>query len=85
MELSDVGRTVFYNKVKSLTGMPPVQFLRQIRIKIAAKLLVTNEYNVSEIAYMTGFSDIKYFRKCFKTVFGLTPSAYKEKHADHSD
>lgn len=84
VELSDVGRTVFYNKVKSLTGMPPVQFLRQIRIKIAAKLLVSNGYNVSEIAYMTGFSDIKYFRKCFKTVFGLTPSAYKEKNADHS-
>ena len=79
VELSCVGRTVFYNKIKSLTGMPPVQFLRQIRIKIAAGLLVNNGYNISEIAYMTGFNDIKYFRECFKNVYGLTPSAYKKK------
>lgn len=81
VEYSNVGRTVFYNKIKSLTGGPPVQFLRQVRIKIAAKLLTSNGYNISEIAYMTGFSDIKYFRKCFKGAYGVTPSEYKEKQA----
>jgi YesN/AraC family two-component response regulator len=71
-----VGRTVFYNKVKGLTGLGPLEFVRKIKLKIAARLL-ENGYNVSEAAYKTGFSDVKYFSRQFKSLFGFSPSKQK--------
>lgn len=76
---TSLSRKVFYNKVKSLTGLAPVEFIREIRIKRAAELVKTGEYMVKEVAYMVGFSDIKYFSKCFKHIYGVTPSEYGEK------
>lgn len=61
-----MGRTVFYQKLKSLTGLSPIDFVREMRIKRAKQLAESGEYNVSTIAYMTGFNDPKYFSKCFK-------------------
>lgn len=78
-ELS-MGRTVFYQKLKAVIGLSPVDFIREMRIKHAKQLIDSGEYNVSEIAYMTGFNDPKYFSKCFKKQFGMSPSEYnKEK------
>ncbi|MDR2408623.1 MAG: response regulator [Bacteroidales bacterium] len=75
---TNLSRKVFYNKVKGLTGLAPVEFIREIRIKRAALLLKTGEYLIKEVAYMVGFSDIKYFSKCFKHIYGMTPSQYGE-------
>lgn len=72
----NVSRTVLYNKIKGLTGFSPVEFTRRLKMNIAAKLL-ENGYNVSEAAYKTGFSDVKYFSKLFKAQFGYTPSRHK--------
>ncbi|NDW13433.1 hybrid sensor histidine kinase/response regulator [Bacteroides sp. 214] len=72
-----LSRTVFYRKLKSIVGMAPVDFIREIRIKRAAQLIESNVYNFSQIAYMTGFNDPKYFGKCFKKHIGMTPSEYK--------
>lgn len=71
-------RTVFFNKLKSLTGLSPVEFIREVRIKHAAKLLETGNYNVTDVTYMVGMSDSRYFSKCFKTVYGMTPTEYKK-------
>jgi AraC-like DNA-binding protein len=57
--------------------MPPVDFIREIRVKRAAQLIRSDVYNFSQIAYMTGFSDPKYFSRCFKKHMGVTPSEYK--------
>lgn len=73
-----LGRTVFFNKLKGLTGLSPIEFIREIRIKRAAQLLKSGEHNISEITYMVGMSDSRYFSKCFKKVFGMTPSEYKK-------
>ncbi len=78
-EFSCVSRTVFYNKVKTLTGISPVEFLRQIKLKIAAKML-ENGYNVSEAALNIGFNDTRYFSRQFKELFGESPSQYKKRH-----
>lgn len=72
-----LGRTVFFNKLKSLTGLSPVEFIREIRIKRAAQLLQDGHYNITEITYMVGMNDSRYFSKCFKAVFGKTPTEYK--------
>jgi len=74
-----LGRTVFYQKLKSIIGLSPVDFIREIRIKRAVQLIDSGEYNFSQVAYMTGFNDPKYFSKCFKKQVGMTPSEYKEK------
>jgi len=73
---TSLGRTVFYNKVKTLTGMSPVEFLRNTKLQVAAQYLVSGGYNVSEAAYLSGFNDLKYFSKKFKERYGVTPSKY---------
>ncbi len=64
-----MGRTVFYQKLKAIIGLSPVDFIREMRIKRAKQLMESGEYNVSSVAYMTGFNDPKYFSKCFKKQF----------------
>lgn len=78
-EAVNLGRSVFYGKIKSIVGMSPVDFLRHIRMQRAEELIVKSNYNFSQIAYMVGFSDPKYFTKCFKKDKGMTPSEYRER------
>lgn len=74
-----LGRTVFFNKLKGLTGLSPVEFIREIRIKRAAQLLETGQYNITEVTFMVGMNDSRYFSKCFKAVYGMTPTEFKHK------
>ena len=79
-ELADavhLGRSVFYGKIKTIVGMTPVDFVRHIRMQRAQDLVVKSNYPFSQIAYMVGFSDPKYFSKCFKKATGKTPSEYR--------
>lgn len=75
----NLGRSVFYGKIKSIVGMTPVDFVRHIRMQRAEQLIAGSNYTFSQIAYMVGFSDPKYFGKCFKKETGMTPSEYREK------
>ena len=72
----NVSRTVLYNKIKGLTGSSPLEFIRRLKLIVAASLLEKG-YNVSEAAYKTGFSDVKYFSRLFKGQFGYTPSRHR--------
>ena len=74
-----LGRSVFYGKIKSLVGVSPSDFLRQIRMERALQLIVKSKYTFSEIAYACGFTDPKYFSKCFKKETGMTPTEYRTK------
>lgn len=74
-----LSRSVFYGKIKAMTGMTPVDFVRHIRMQRAQELIKKSEYPFSQIAYKVGFSDPKYFSKCFKKAMGITPSEYREK------
>lgn len=77
----DVGmsRSQVFRKLKAITDFSPVEFIRMLRIKRAAQIITQNSNSISEVAYMVGFSDIDYFRKCFKAQFGVTPSKYSDK------
>ncbi|WP_181276681.1 two-component regulator propeller domain-containing protein [Arcticibacter pallidicorallinus] len=70
------GRTTFYKKIKSLTGLAPVEFVREMRLKRCKQLLDTGGYTISEVAYMTGFKSAGYFSTCFKERYKQSPSAY---------
>ena len=72
-----MSRSVFFNKLKTLIGLSPVEFLREMRIKKAAQLILADEGNMAQIAYQVGFNDSHYFSKCFKQVYGVTPTEYK--------
>ena len=74
----NMGRTVFFNKLKSMTGLSPVEFIREMRIKRAAQLLEERKYNITEVTYMVGMNDSRYFAKCFKNTYGVTPSEYRK-------
>lgn len=74
-----VSRSVFFKKLKSLTGLAPIEFIKEMRVKRAAQLIETGEFNMTQIAYMVGINDPRYFSKCFKQRFGMTPTEYKDR------
>ncbi|MEI8274021.1 MAG: response regulator, partial [Paludibacter sp.] len=78
----NMSRTVFFNKLKSLTGLSPVEFVREIRFERAAEYIRKTELTVSEISYKVGVEDPRYFSRCFKQKFGTTPSEYRQQQTD---
>lgn len=79
-----MSRMNLYRKLQSLTGQKPNEFIRSIRLKRAARLLVETGLSVVEIAEKVGFSTPSYFTKCFKDMFGVLPTQYG-KHEDLQD
>ncbi len=77
----DVGmsKTQLYRKLKALTDQSANEFIRTMRLKRAAQLLEQQQLTVAEVTYEVGFSDLPYFRECFKKMFGVTPSEYARK------
>lgn len=72
-------RPVLYRKVKALTNLSLMEFVLQYRMKKAANILSQNQLNISEVAYMVGFDDPKYFGKSFKRHFKMSPSEFVKK------
>jgi AraC-like DNA-binding protein len=71
-----MSRTNLHRKIKKITGLPPSELIRSIRMKKAASLLLNHENTVSQIAFIVGFEDQSYFSKSFKKQFGLPPKEY---------
>jgi DNA-binding response OmpR family regulator/two-component sensor histidine kinase len=76
-----VSRAALYRKLKALTNLSVNVFVRNIRLKRAAQLLEQNKVSISEVAYLVGYNDVQYFRKCFTKQYNLTPSQYIDKYA----
>jgi signal transduction histidine kinase/DNA-binding response OmpR family regulator/ligand-binding sensor domain-containing protein len=74
-------RSVFVKKIKSLTGQSPIEFMRQIKIRYAAKLIDTQQHSIKEVSHLIGINDTKYFSQRFKEIMGVLPSEYKNKNA----
>ncbi len=74
-----MSRSVFFKKMKSLTNQSPQEFIRDIKMKRASTLLLENNYSISEIAYLTGYPNAKYFSTAFKKYYGSTPSEFASK------
>lgn len=77
----NLGRTSMFNKIKGITGQTPNDFIITYKMKKASYMLLHNpELNISDITYKLGFNSPKYFSKCFKDQFGLSPSKYKQNN-----
>lgn len=75
----NMSRAVFYRKVKSIVGLSPIDFVKDMRIKRAIQLIdLSPNLSLSEVAYRSGFNDPQYFSKCFKKQIGKTPSEYRD-------
>lgn len=74
----NLSKSTLHRKVKALTGLTPLELIRNIRLKQACRMLARHDCSISEVAYATGFSTPKYFTKCFKEEFGVTPSEYQQ-------
>lgn len=79
-ELLSMSRTTLYRRVTAATGVTPADLIRRVQFERACELLEEQGKNISEIAYAVGFTNPKYFAKCFKEEFGVTPSDYQKQH-----
>lgn len=74
-----VSRWHLLSKVKSLVGLTPNEFIRDTRLTHAAKLIDGGELNMTQVAFAIGISDSRYFSRCFKQKYGVTPTEYKNR------
>ncbi len=70
----NLSNSTLYRKIKALTGLSPVEYIRKIKMRKAKQLLMNGNITVSEVAYMVGFNNLVYFRQCFKEEFKILPS-----------
>lgn len=81
----NLGRSMFYRKIKSILGVAPIDLVKDMRIKRSIQLLDSGEYSISEVAYMCGFTSPQYFSRAFKAAKGCTPTEYKDQVSQTSD
>ena len=74
-----LSRSSFFKKTKSLTGLAPVDFIREFRIQKATQLIETGETNIGQLAFNVGINDVRFFRRYFKEKYGMNPSDYISK------
>ncbi len=75
-EAMAMSKTQLHRKLKALTNEAPGELLRNFRLKRAAQLLSQKADSVTQIAYKVGFNNLSYFAKCFKELYGVSPSSY---------
>lgn len=71
-----MSHSVLYKKLKTITGLSLVEYMRDYRLKKAKQLLITKQFSINEVCYLVGYSDRKYFSKLFKERFGNPPTFY---------
>ena len=77
-----VSRTQLHRKLKEMTGVPTSEFLRNIRLNEAARLIREGKINITQVSYMVGFANNSHFYTAFKKYFGMSPSEYAAKYTE---
>jgi YesN/AraC family two-component response regulator len=75
----NISTTHLYRKLKALTGLSPVEFIRIFKLQKACELLSNSNLSIKEIGFGLGFNNLSYFVKCFREQFDVTPSAFRQK------
>ena len=79
-----LSRSTFFKKFKALTGLAPVDFVKNMRLKRAEQLLRTGSFNISQVAFQAGFSSPGYFSTCFKEHYHISPTEFLKNIKEHS-
>jgi AraC-like DNA-binding protein len=82
-EQMNMSRTSLHRKIKSITGFPPSELIRTIRLRKAARMIANRADSAAQIAHAVGFEDYSHFSKAFKKHFGVSPSGYEEQANAH--
>lgn len=77
-----VSRTQLHRKLKEMTGVPTSEFLRNIRLNEAARLIKEGKINITQVSYMVGFANNSHFSTAFKKYFGMSPTEYAAKYTE---
>ena len=77
-----VSRTQLHRKLKEMTGVPTSEFLRNIRLNEAARLIREHKINITQVSYMVGFANNSHFSTAFKKYFGMSPTEYAAKYTE---
>jgi YesN/AraC family two-component response regulator len=75
-----LSRVQLYRKVLSLTDYTPGEYIRNIRLKMAARMFVEGHTNVTSVLYTVGYSTPSHFTQSFRELFGMNPSEYIKQH-----
>ena len=74
-----MSRSSLHRKIKDVSNLTPVDFIRLVRLKKGAELIKTNKYRIAEVCEMVGISSPSYFTKLFHKQFGMTPKEFADK------
>ncbi len=74
-----MSQSTLFRKIKSLTGLSITAFIRSVRLKKAAQIILQSNMKLSQVAFEVGFNDYKHFKKSFQQQFNCLPSEYKQK------
>ena len=77
-----VSRTQLHRKLKEMTGVPTSEFLRNIRLNEAARLIREGKINITQVSYMVGFANNSHFSTAFKKYFGMSPTEYAARYSE---
>ena len=75
-----ISRAQLHRKMKEMTGLPISEFIRNIRLEQAVRLLKEQKINVTQVAYTVGFSNLAHFSTVFRKQFGVSPTEYIEQN-----
>ncbi len=75
-----ISRSAFFKKLKSITGLAPVDMIKEIRLSKSIELLKNTDLTISEVAFAVGFKESGYYGKCFRKKYGQTPTEYIAKY-----
>ncbi|MFA6718110.1 MAG: helix-turn-helix transcriptional regulator, partial [Prevotella sp.] len=78
-----ISRAQLHRKLKELTGIPTSEFIRNIRLEQAARLLKEQKLNIAQVAFEVGFSNQAHFSTIFKRHFGVSPTEYIQQKSDN--
>ena len=80
-----VSRAQLHRKMKEITGISTGEFIRNLKLEQAARLIRKGDVNITQVAYAVGFNNSTHFSTVFKKHFGMSPSEYAEKHSDENE
>ena len=79
-DIVGISRVHLHRKLREITGQTTRDFIKNIRLQQAAKLLSEKHYDINRVAELVGFDNDNYFSKTFKDMYGMTPTKYIELH-----
>ena len=77
-----ISRAHLHRKMKEMTGIATREFIRNLRLEQAARIISKGGVNINQVAYSVGFNNSSHFTTVFKKYYGMTPTQYGEKHSE---